>query len=141
MAGAVAAVKPIFSGIVSVFDTIRGAVSSVRESLSGVFGEASGGAGILQTIGKAVGFLVTTFNPFVLVLRLAVFVLKVLGNIAAGVIHLPALGETVAAARGAGCFWNGSRTRVSTTSSLSDAMLSRSEYGTTPPDLLAKLHE
>ena len=33
----------------------------------------------------------------------------------AGVIHLPALGETVAAARGAGCYSRGQRVGVSTT--------------------------
>ena len=39
-----------------------------------------------------------------------------------GVIHLPALGETVAAARGEGCHWRGQRAHVSTTSALSDAL-------------------
>jgi len=40
---------------------------------------------------------------------------------AAGVIHLPALGETVDAARGLGCRWNGRRARVSSTQKLSEA--------------------
>jgi len=40
-----------------------------------------------------------------------------------GVIHLPALGETVAAALGLGCRWNGRRARVSRTRRLSEAML------------------
>ncbi len=35
-----------------------------------------------------------------------------------GVIHLPALGETVAAARGEGCRWRGQRARVSNASEL-----------------------
>ena len=35
-----------------------------------------------------------------------------------GVIHLPALGETVAAARGEGCHWRGQRARVSNVSKL-----------------------
>lgn len=39
-----------------------------------------------------------------------------------GVIHLPALNETAAAARGEGCHWLGQRARVSTTSELSDAL-------------------
>ena len=39
-----------------------------------------------------------------------------------GVIHLPALGETVAAARGEGCHWRGQRARVSNVSQL-DASL------------------
>lgn len=38
-----------------------------------------------------------------------------------GVIHLPALNETVAAARGEGCHWHGQRAQVSHTSELSDA--------------------
>ncbi len=39
-----------------------------------------------------------------------------------GVIHLPALGETVAAARGEGCRWRGQRARVSNTSELGGAL-------------------
>lgn len=39
-----------------------------------------------------------------------------------GVIHLPALNETVAAARGEGCHWRGQRAHVSTTAKLSDAL-------------------
>ncbi|MFN8452549.1 MAG: inositol monophosphatase family protein [Anaerolineae bacterium] len=35
-----------------------------------------------------------------------------------GVAHFPALNETVYAARGMGCFWNGRRARVSTVSTL-----------------------
>jgi histidinol-phosphatase len=38
-----------------------------------------------------------------------------------GVVCLPALDETVAAARGEGCHWRGQRARVSNTSELSDA--------------------
>ena len=40
-----------------------------------------------------------------------------------GVIHLPALDETVAAARGEGCTWNGRRCRVSPVERLDDALL------------------
>jgi histidinol-phosphatase len=46
------------------------------------------------------------------------------GTMAAGVIHLPALGETVYAARGLGCYWNGRRARVSDVRNLSQARLS-----------------
>lgn len=35
------------------------------------------------------------------------------GSMVAGVIHLPALGESIYAARGLGCWWNGRRARVS----------------------------
>ena len=44
-----------------------------------------------------------------------------------GVAHFPALNETIYAARGSGCFWNGRRARVSTQASLSDAVLLASE--------------
>jgi histidinol-phosphatase len=40
-----------------------------------------------------------------------------------GVVHLPALGETVYAAKGHGCYWNGRRAHVSTTSTLADAVV------------------
>lgn len=40
-----------------------------------------------------------------------------------GVIHLPALGETVWAVRGEGCYCNGRRARVSTIDNLADAVL------------------
>lgn len=46
------------------------------------------------------------------------------GEMLAGVIHLPALGETVYAARGLGCRWNGRPVRVSEVSDLSQARLS-----------------
>ena len=44
-----------------------------------------------------------------------------------GVIHLPALGETVAAARGEGCWHNGSRARVSTLAQLDRALVVTSD--------------
>ncbi len=40
-----------------------------------------------------------------------------------GVIHVPALGETVSAARGLGCRWNDRPARVSTVDDLSDALV------------------
>ncbi|MFO7321685.1 MAG: histidinol-phosphatase [Chloroflexota bacterium] len=40
-----------------------------------------------------------------------------------GVAHFPALNETVFAARGLGCFWNGRRARVSDVSDLKDALV------------------
>jgi histidinol phosphatase-like enzyme (inositol monophosphatase family) len=46
------------------------------------------------------------------------------GEMAAGVIHLPALRETVYAARGLGCWWNGRRARVSDVTDVSQARLS-----------------
>jgi myo-inositol-1(or 4)-monophosphatase len=39
--------------------------------------------------------------------------LEIEGQIQVGVAHFPALAETVAAARGQGCWWNGRRARVS----------------------------
>jgi histidinol-phosphatase len=40
-----------------------------------------------------------------------------------GVMHFPALDETVHAARGLGCWWNGRRARVSATDRLADALV------------------
>jgi histidinol phosphatase-like enzyme (inositol monophosphatase family) len=48
---------------------------------------------------------------------------EVRGRVVAGVCHMPAVGETVAAARGLGCTWNGRPCRVSSTARLADAML------------------
>ncbi|HEV2802693.1 MAG TPA: inositol monophosphatase family protein, partial [Pyrinomonadaceae bacterium] len=48
-----------------------------------------------------------------------------------GVVNLPAVGEIVYAARGLGCFWNeGARARVSTVSTLEDALLLSTDFGT-----------
>ncbi len=44
-----------------------------------------------------------------------------------GVAHFPALNETVYAARGHGCFWNGRRAHVSTVSDIKQAVLLASE--------------
>ncbi len=61
-------------------------------------------------------------------------------GVAAGAIHLPALGETVFAGRGLGCFHNGTKTEVSTRSELSEFVLSASGYGYLPKDMLDRLH-
>jgi histidinol-phosphatase len=55
--------------------------------------------------------------------------LEIEGEPAVGVIHLPALGETVYAAKGLGCFWNGERTQVSRTARLEDALLLATDFG------------
>lgn len=49
---------------------------------------------------------------------------------ALGVVNLPALGETVYAARGLGCFWNGARASVSSTARLEEALLLSTDFGT-----------
>lgn len=46
-----------------------------------------------------------------------------------GVVNLPALNELVYAARGIGCFWNDVPARVSSTASLSDALLLATDFG------------
>jgi histidinol-phosphatase len=46
-----------------------------------------------------------------------------------GVAHFPALNETIYAARGMGCHWNGRRVRVSPVSKLEDAALLASDIG------------
>jgi histidinol-phosphatase len=45
------------------------------------------------------------------------------GRAVLGVVHFPALGETVYAAQGEGCYWNGRRAQVSKTTRLEDAVL------------------
>jgi histidinol-phosphatase len=47
-----------------------------------------------------------------------------------GVIHMPPLNETVYAARGEGCYWNGRRAHVSSVSELKDALLLATEIDT-----------
>lgn len=47
-----------------------------------------------------------------------------------GVAHFPALNETVYAARGQGCFWNGRRVRVSSVDKLAEATLLSSDINT-----------
>ena len=49
------------------------------------------------------------------------------GEPVVGVIHLPALHETVFAASGEGCWWNGRRARVSAVASLEDAVVLTSD--------------
>ena len=44
-----------------------------------------------------------------------------------GIIHLPALNETIYAVRGGGCYWNGRRAQVSNVTQLTDAVLLTSE--------------
>ena len=51
-----------------------------------------------------------------------------------GVVHLPVLGETAVAWRGGGCWWNGTRARVSDVARLEDALL----LGTDPLGLQEK---
>ncbi len=45
------------------------------------------------------------------------------GAAVVGVLHFPALGETVWAARGEGCWWDGRRSRVSPTARLEEALV------------------
>lgn len=47
-----------------------------------------------------------------------------------GVMHFPGLNETVYAARGHGCYWNGRQARVSSVSNLADAVLLASDLNT-----------
>ena len=45
------------------------------------------------------------------------------GRAVLGVVHFPALGDTVYAAKGEGCYWNGRRARVSSVDRLEDAVV------------------
>jgi histidinol-phosphatase len=56
--------------------------------------------------------------------------LEIAGEACLGVVNLPALDEMVYAARGAGCYWNDTRARVSATSTLADALLLATDFGT-----------
>jgi fructose-1,6-bisphosphatase/inositol monophosphatase family enzyme len=49
--------------------------------------------------------------------------LQIDGEMLVGVCHLPALGDTIAAARGCGCTWNGRPARVTRTSTLTEATI------------------
>lgn len=60
---------------------------------------------------------------------------------AVGVIHLPALGETVAAGRGLGCTFNGVPCRVSAHRSLDGAYATTSGFGYWPADALRRVLE
>jgi myo-inositol-1(or 4)-monophosphatase len=61
--------------------------------------------------------------------------LEIEGEAVVGVCYLPALDEMVAAGRGEGCRWNGRAARVSTVSSLEEALVSLTE-----PATLAEMH-
>ncbi|MDH3255647.1 MAG: inositol monophosphatase family protein [Acidobacteriota bacterium] len=53
--------------------------------------------------------------------------LEVEGRVRIGVAEFPALGETVWAAEGSGCFWNGRRCRVRETVSLAETIVAYTE--------------
>jgi myo-inositol-1(or 4)-monophosphatase len=59
--------------------------------------------------------------------------LEVDGEIPVGVAYYPALGEMLAAARGAGCWWNGRPARVSTTADLDQALIAFTDAATFGP--------
>ncbi|HSE41723.1 MAG TPA: inositol monophosphatase family protein, partial [Acidobacteriota bacterium] len=52
--------------------------------------------------------------------------LEIKGNFAVGVVNLPVINEIAGAARGEGCFWNGSPAHVSRKTSLKDALFAHS---------------
>ena len=54
--------------------------------------------------------------------------LEIDGEVAAGVIHLPALDETVHAWRGGGCWWNGRRAEVSRVADLGASLVTTSDF-------------
>ena len=54
--------------------------------------------------------------------------LEIEGEMSVGVINIPALDELVSAAKGAGCYLNGERARVSTTARLEDALLLSTDF-------------
>jgi histidinol phosphatase-like enzyme (inositol monophosphatase family) len=56
--------------------------------------------------------------------------LEIEKELVVGVINIPALNEIVFAAKGLGCFWNDQRCHVSSTTSLDQALLLASDFGT-----------
>jgi histidinol phosphatase-like enzyme (inositol monophosphatase family) len=54
--------------------------------------------------------------------------LEIEGELSAGVINIPVLNEIVSAANGCGCFLNGEPARVSTVSTLEDALLLSTDF-------------
>ena len=60
---------------------------------------------------------------------------------AVGVIHVPALSETVSAGRGLGCFYNGAPTRVSDRADMAGAIVTTSGYDAWSPKSLARLRQ
>jgi histidinol-phosphatase len=60
---------------------------------------------------------------------------------AIGVINMPALGETVWAGRGLGCFFNGRPTGVSTHDTVESAHISSSSFGHWSDELLLRLRD
>jgi len=74
--------------------------------------------------------------------------LEIDATIEVGVCHLPAVGETLAAARGRGCTWNGRPARVSRTATLdgatvvfSDSRSMRRRLGSRWADLDERVHD
>lgn len=55
--------------------------------------------------------------------------LEIEGEPTLGVIHLPALGETIYAAKGLGCYLNGERAAVSRTSTLEESLVLATDFG------------
>ena len=55
--------------------------------------------------------------------------LEIDGESQLGVVNLPALNEIVYAAKGLGCFWNDQPARVSSTSSIGEALLLATDFG------------
>ena len=61
-------------------------------------------------------------------------------GVAVGVINLPALGETVAAGRGRGCYLNEQRVSVGPGSDLAGSVLCTSGFDLLPDDMAERLH-
>ncbi len=112
------------------------AESFLRREIAGKFpadailgeeeGESAGSSGrrwILDPIDGTYSFVHGV--PFYGVL----LALEIEGEPTLGVIHLPALGETVYAAKGLGCYLNGERAHVSRTASLEESLVLATDFG------------
>ena len=56
--------------------------------------------------------------------------LEIADEAVVGVVNIPALGESVKAARGQGCYWNDEVARVSATATMDEALLLATDFGT-----------
>jgi histidinol phosphatase-like enzyme (inositol monophosphatase family) len=97
----------------------------------GILGEEKGSA---QAPPDAAGSLIRSMEPTRLFMECrftqVLIGLEIDDEPILGAVNLPALNELVYAARGLGCFWNDEPARVSSASSLSEALLLCTDFGT-----------
>jgi myo-inositol-1(or 4)-monophosphatase len=88
------------------------------------FGDDTGGASYRWIIDPIDGTLAFSRG---IPLYATLVALEIDGRVRVGVAEFPALGESVWAAEGMGCFWNGERCRTSAVSSLEESVVAYTE--------------